>query len=121
MASFQCNSYYTNNNHHQHTTAMNPGAKSFSSQGSVSASVDSLASVPGIRETTLALTPGTGNELLLAQGSPNSLNSTSASSLSSAGSLPIHQHHLQNPMGDSVLGLTFRSHNVDGGLHSMSP
>ncbi|OAQ31209.1 HbrB-domain-containing protein [Linnemannia elongata AG-77] len=100
---------------------MNPGAKSFSSQGSVSASVDSLASVPGIRETTLALTPGTGNELLLAQGSPNSLNSTSASSLSSAGSLPIHQHHLQNPMGESVLGLTFRSHNVDGGLHSMSP
>lgn len=107
--------------HHLHTTAMNPGAKSFSSQGSVSASVDSLASVPGIRETTLALTPGNVNELLLAQGSPNSLNSTSASSLSSAGSLPIHQQHLQNPMGESVLGLTLRSHNVDGGLHSMSP
>ncbi|KAG9072480.1 hypothetical protein KI688_000251 [Linnemannia hyalina] len=100
---------------------MNPGAKSFSSQGSVSASVDSLASVPGIRETTLAITPGNGNELLLAQGSPNSLNSTSASSLSSAGSLPIHQQLLQNPLGESVLGMTLRSHNVDGGLHSMSP
>ncbi|KAF8943984.1 hypothetical protein BGZ47_004789 [Haplosporangium gracile] len=98
---------------------MNPGAKSFSSQGSVSASVDSLASVPGFRDTTLALTPG--NELLMAQGSPHSLNSTSASSLSSAGSLPIHQQHLQNPMSESVLGLTLRNHNVDGGLHSMSP
>lgn len=97
---------------------MNPGAKSFSSLGSVSASVDSLASVPGFRETTLALTPG--NELL-AQGSPHSLNSTSASSFSSTGSLPIHQQHLNNPMGESVLGLTLRNHTVDGGLHSMSP
>lgn len=97
---------------------MNPGGKSFSSQGSVSASVDSLASVPGFRETTLALTPS--NELL-AQGSPHSLNSTSASSFSSTGSLPIHQQHLNNPLGESVLGLTLRSHTVDGGLHSMSP
>ncbi|KAF9933964.1 hypothetical protein FBU30_003908 [Linnemannia zychae] len=94
---------------------MNPGTKSFSSQGSVSASVDSLASVPGIRETTMTLIPGIE---MLAQGSPHSLNSTSASSYSSAGSLPIHQQH---PMGESVLGLTLRSHNVDGGLHSMTP
>ncbi|KAF9911246.1 hypothetical protein EC991_004470 [Linnemannia zychae] len=86
---------------------MNPG-KSFSSQ-------DSLASVPGFRDITMGL--ATGNELLLAQGSPHSLHSTSASSLSSTGSLPIHQH----PLGDSVLGLTLRSHNVEGGLHSMSP
>ncbi|KAF9361835.1 hypothetical protein BGX26_011059 [Mortierella sp. AD094] len=88
---------------------MHPVLKSTSSPGSNSASVDSLASITGIREVSIAATHA--NDLLI-QGSPHSLNSTSASSLSSSGSLPIHQHH---PSGDSILGSVHRSQFTDGG------
>ncbi|KAF9953112.1 hypothetical protein BGZ72_005670 [Mortierella alpina] len=92
---------------------MNSTAKSMSSHSSVLASVDSLASVPGVRDLSLA--NAHSNELL-PQGSPHSLNSTSASSFSSSGSLPLHQQH---PSGESILGLIHRSHhNADNALYS---
>ncbi|KAF9206205.1 hypothetical protein BGZ49_002854 [Haplosporangium sp. Z 27] len=83
---------------------MHPSRKPTPSLGSISASVDSLASMAGIRETSLAAAHA--NDLL--QGSPHSLNSTSASSLDSSGSLPIHQHH---PSGDSSHG------SLHGSIH----
>ncbi|KAG0359498.1 HbrB-like-domain-containing protein [Gamsiella multidivaricata] len=94
---------------------MHPSTRSFSNPGSVAASVDSLASIPGIRDVSAGVTHGSD---LLAQGSPHSFNSTSASSLSSSGSLPIHQQH---PGSDSFLGLVHRNHNVDNALYSGSP
>ncbi|KAF9929108.1 hypothetical protein BGZ67_006592 [Mortierella alpina] len=94
---------------------MNSTAKSVSSHSSVLASVDSLASVPGVRDPSLAMALAHSNELL-PQGSPHSLNSTSASSFSSSGSLPLHQQH---PSGESILGLIHRNHhNVDNALYS---
>ncbi|KAF9432678.1 hypothetical protein BGZ76_010462 [Entomortierella beljakovae] len=87
---------------------MHSALKSTPSPGSNSASIDSIASITGIRE--LSVTAHV-NDLLI-QGSPHSLNSTSASSLSSSGSLPLHQHH---PSGDSILGSVHRSQLSDGG------
>ncbi|ORZ28626.1 HbrB-like-domain-containing protein [Lobosporangium transversale] len=88
---------------------MHPSSKSFPSPGSVSASVDSLASAPGNHEVSLSTV---AHHDLLAQGSPHSLNSTTTSSFSSSGSLPIHQH-----LGsESILSsLVHRSqNNLDG-------
>ncbi|KAI1321630.1 hypothetical protein EDD11_003110 [Mortierella claussenii] len=91
---------------------MHPASKPFSSPGLGSASVDSLASAPGLRDTSLSAVVHAND--MLAQGSPHSLNSTSASSLSSSGSLPIYQQH---PGSDSILSsLVHRGQNqIEGG------
>ncbi|KAG0309938.1 hypothetical protein BGZ98_000026 [Dissophora globulifera] len=86
---------------------MQSTAKSFSSPGSVAASIDSLASVPGIRDVSAAVAHV--NETL-AQGSLPSANSTSASSLSSSGSLPINQQH----------GHIHQAQDIDLTMHSAS-
>ncbi|KAF9579522.1 hypothetical protein BGW38_004184 [Lunasporangiospora selenospora] len=84
---------------------MNPSSKpltlSTSHSSVVSASVDSLNSIPGIRDPSSL---PTNAELLLStphvsSSPPHSLNSTSASSLSSSGSLPIHQQHSLGDVG----------------------